>query len=156
MVYTRKTWISNEVITKDALNNIETELERSSFVKGMINLWYGSSGSVPTGWAICDGTNDTPDLRDKFVIGAGSTYATGATGGEATHTLTVAEMPSHTHDIKAPLIQFPGIDAATTQTTNGRPDVMMNFPNITIQNTGGDGAHNNIPPYVALFYIMKT
>lgn len=50
---------------------------------GVITLWYGSIGSVPTGWYLCDGANGTPDLRDKFVVAAGSTYAVAATGGSA-------------------------------------------------------------------------
>lgn len=50
---------------------------------GVITLWYGSIGSVPTGWYLCDGANGTPDLRDKFIVAAGSTYAVGATGGSA-------------------------------------------------------------------------
>ena len=50
---------------------------------GVITLWYGSIGSVPTGWYLCDGSNGTPDLRDKFIVGAGSTYAVAATGGSA-------------------------------------------------------------------------
>jgi hypothetical protein len=59
---------------------------------GMISLWYGSIGSVPSGWYLCDGTNGTPDLRNKFVVGAGSTYSVAATGGS-----TDAVVVSHTH-----------------------------------------------------------
>ena len=74
---------------------------------GMINLWYGDIGSVPSGWYLCDGANGTPDLRDKFVVGAGSTYSVAATGGTkdsvtvahthtATSTSTVTD-PGHFH-----------------------------------------------------------
>jgi microcystin-dependent protein len=65
--------------------------------KGGIIMWSGATGSIPEGWALCDGTNGTPDLRDRFIVGAGSSYSVGATGGEATHTLSIAEIPSHTH-----------------------------------------------------------
>jgi hypothetical protein len=58
---------------------------------GGIILWSGSVASIPTGWQICDGTNGTPDLRDRFVVGAGSSYAVGATGGSTTKDV------SHTH-----------------------------------------------------------
>jgi hypothetical protein len=54
---------------------------QSVFSSGMILLWSGSVGSIPSGWVLCDGANSTPDLRDKFIVGAGSTYAVGATGG---------------------------------------------------------------------------
>jgi len=47
--------------------------------KGSIVLWYGDTSNIPTGWALCNGGNDTPDLRDKFVIGAGNLYAANST-----------------------------------------------------------------------------
>jgi hypothetical protein len=58
----------------------------------MIILWSGSIASIPSGFALCDGTSGTPDLRDRFIVGAGSTYAVDATGGSADATL-----PTHTH-----------------------------------------------------------
>jgi hypothetical protein len=64
----------------------------NAFVAGMIMLWSGSAASIPSGWLLCDGTNSTPNLRDRFVVGAGSTYAVDATGGSAN-----AIVVSHTH-----------------------------------------------------------
>lgn len=73
---------------------------------GVIVLWSGSIGSVPSGWYLCNGSNGTPDLRDKFIVGAGSAYAVNATGGSAdtiivshTHTYsgTTASNGDHTH-----------------------------------------------------------
>lgn len=64
---------------------------------GGIIMWSGSVGSVPAGWALCDGSNGTPDLRNRFIVGAGSTYSPGTTGGAASVTLTASQMPSHTH-----------------------------------------------------------
>ena len=81
---------------------------------GGIIMWSGSIASIPSGWNLCDGTNGTPDLRDRFVVGAGSAYAVAATGGSTssttssngahTHTgstgstaLTTEQLPSHTH-----------------------------------------------------------
>ena len=69
-----------------------TSLGASIFLPGMIILWSGSIASIPAGFALCDGTNGTPDLRDRFIVGAGSTYAVDATGGSADATL-----PTHTH-----------------------------------------------------------
>lgn len=69
--------------------------------KGVINMWSGAVGQIPTGWRLCDGTNGTPDLSGRFIVGyqSGSTdYGTiGQTGGEATHTLLTSEMPAHNH-----------------------------------------------------------
>jgi len=56
-------------------------------MKGIICLWGGAVVDIPAGWHLCDGTLGTPDLRDKFVIGAGSTYNPDDTGGSATYTL---------------------------------------------------------------------
>lgn len=67
------------------------------FPIGGIILWSGSIASVPSGWALCNGSNGTPDLRDRFVVGAGSTYAVDATGGANTVTLNSTQIPSHTH-----------------------------------------------------------
>ena len=54
--------------------------------KGGIIEWAGAIVDIPTGYQLCDGTNGTPDLRDQFIVGAGSTYVPGATGGTLTHT----------------------------------------------------------------------
>ena len=60
-------------------------------------MWSGAANAIPTGYVLCDGGNGTPDLRDRFVVGAGNSYAVNATGGAASVTLTIAEMPAHTH-----------------------------------------------------------
>lgn len=64
---------------------------------GLIAIWSGAIADIPIGWALCDGNNGTPDLTDKFVIGAGSTYDPDDTGGAASVTLTGTELPAHTH-----------------------------------------------------------
>jgi hypothetical protein len=78
---------------------------------GTIAEWSGSVASIPAPWQLCDGTNGTPDLRDKFVVGAGGAYAVGAVGGAASntptitvagHTLTVPELPAHSHGVSDP------------------------------------------------------
>jgi hypothetical protein len=85
----------------------------STFASGMILLWSGSVASIPSGWVLCNGSNGTPDLRDRFIVGAGSTYAVNATGGSATVTpagsisvtgtaLTEAQMPKHFHSLRGP------------------------------------------------------
>lgn len=69
----------------------------SPFPPGGIIMWSGSIASIPTGWLLCNGTSGTPDLRDRFVVGAGTSYAVGATGGAATVSLSIANLPSHSH-----------------------------------------------------------
>lgn len=64
---------------------------------GVVLMWSGSQASIPAGWLLCDGTSGTPDLRDRFVVGAGSTYAVAATGGANTVTLDTTQIPAHTH-----------------------------------------------------------
>lgn len=71
--------------------------EVSSIPSGIITMWSGSSNNIPDGWHLCDGTNNTPDLRDKFIIGAGSEYQPGNVGGDKTKTLSTNNLPSHSH-----------------------------------------------------------
>lgn len=64
---------------------------------GIIVMWSGASDAIPSGWYLCDGQNGTPDLRNRFIVGAGSSYEVGNTGGSDSVTLTTEQMPSHTH-----------------------------------------------------------
>ena len=73
----------------------------SAFVSGMIILWSGNTGNIPTGFVLCDGNNSTPDLRNRFVVGAGDVYNPGNTGGSDSVTLATANLPSHTHSFSA-------------------------------------------------------
>lgn len=68
---------------------------------GIIAMWSGAVGAVPTGWALCDGTNGTPNLKNRFIVGAGDAYAVGATGGADSVTLSESQIPGHTHVISA-------------------------------------------------------
>jgi len=70
----------------------------SSVPTGFIGMWSGSEVAIPIGWGLCDGSSGKPDLRDRFIVGSGTTYAVGATGGANTVILTEAQLPSHAHD----------------------------------------------------------
>jgi hypothetical protein len=78
----------------------------SGFPAGGIIMWSGTIATIPSGWALCNGANGTPDLRDRFIVGAGNSYAVGATGGSAnaivvshTHTASTNTTGTHTHYI---------------------------------------------------------
>lgn len=92
----------NPTAPTQAYTDKSTKLATTAFVHsvvptGAIIMWGGSVASIPAGWALCNGLNGTPDLRDRFIVGAGSSYAVGATGGANSTTLT--EMPAHTHTV---------------------------------------------------------
>lgn len=136
---------------------------------GMISLWYGSIGSVPLGWYLCDGTNGTPDLRDKFVVGAGSTYSVAATGGAAdaivvshTHTATsVVTDAGHNHLAFSYGGGGVGVATATVnQANNQGQNTSTATTGITVAttnaSTGVSGTNANLPPYYALAYVMKA
>ena len=99
-------------------------------------------------------------MRGKVGIGVGSGYGLASTGGEATHTLTTGEMPSHTHTSNAiggniGLAQKTGIGTVTAlDNTSGEID-NTNLLALTIDNTGGGESHNNMQPYVVLRYLIK-
>ena len=71
--------------------------EEEGIPSGIIAMWSGSSDNIPSGWHLCDGNEGTPDLRDKFIVGAGSEYLAGNTGGSKTKSLSASNLPSHKH-----------------------------------------------------------
>jgi microcystin-dependent protein len=103
-----------------------TGAETGAVPAGGIIMWSGAVAAVPTGWFLCDGTNGTPDLRGRFIAGAGGTYAPGTTGGADNVTLSTANLPSHTHSFSA--------------TTGGQSNDHSHFLNL---NTNTAGAHNH-------------
>jgi len=150
----------------------------NAFVAGMIMLWSGSSATIPSGWVLCDGTNSTPDLRNRFVVGATSTYAVGATGGSAdaivvshTHTATTAST-SLTGEITSQYANgsnnggTSGVFSQSNYNVDGdggesRAGRTIYFDGThshttTISSTGSSGTNANLPPYYALCYIMKA
>lgn len=141
---------------------------------GVISIWSGSVESVPEGWAVCDGSNGTPDLTGRFVVGAGSSfssakandggspYAKGATGGVREVKLTVEEMPKHYHeyfgddqlDTHASRVRDQsGYDARSERSGKS---AWFKTKEAGGNSSGGTAAHENLPPYYALFYIMKV
>lgn len=144
---------------------------------GGIILWSGSVASIPSGWALCNGSNGTPDLRNRFVVGAGSTYSPGNTGGLDKVTLSLAEMPSHFHQMGVMVAKwgdngnnrnFPDFNSTTYPDSDYGGDASRwrtryqggstNYTAASPYNGRTQGtttAHENKPPYYALAYIMR-
>lgn len=134
---------------------------------GMISLWYGAIGSVPAGWYLCDGSNGTPDLRDRFVVGAGSTYSVSQTGGSTdaivvshTHTATSAVTdPGHNHTVSG-TVSTGGNISSGGGTNGGLVTTSTATTGVTVATTvnsaGTSGTNANLPPYYALAYVMKA
>ena len=88
--------------TDGVTSNIQTQLDAvNSFPSGGIIMWSGTIANIPSGWVLCDGTNSTPNLKDRFIVGStsdsGQTHDIGDTGGANSLTLTEAQLPAHTH-----------------------------------------------------------
>jgi len=157
-----------------ASSTYTTQLASTAFVhdvlpRGVILIWSGSSASIPSGWALCNGSSGTPDLRDRFVVGAGTTYVVGGTGGTKdavvvshTHTATVTD-PGHTHNLHVfdRSIDGSGEEGDNTVASgsagvSGYIDGNTTGISVTNSTTGVSGTNQNLPPYYALCYIMKT
>jgi microcystin-dependent protein len=141
---------------------------------GCIAIWPSALGQIPSGWALCDGSNGTPDLRDKFVVGAGGNYALYESGGSNTvtasgsvtiggHALTESEVPKHTHGS----ITDTWVDGSSKGTYSGSGVYKGEKTSYTNYAGGGQphthsasftGTPNQqkMPPYYALAYIMKV
>lgn len=135
-----------------------------------------NTGLVNCEWHLCDGTNGTPDLRNRFIYG-GTGMNNGATGGEASVTLNVSNVPSHGHMVRtwnnvssgypqlyrngkwerytSGAFRASGKWAANAGTTAQAPQNGLGDPAGTTDGTGGNQPHNNMPPYFVLAFIMK-
>ena len=87
----------DDIVT--AVNANETAIAVSAIPSGGIIMWSGSVASIPSGWNLCDGANSTPDLRNRFVVGAGGTYSVDNTGGATTDSVTTSSEGSHSHTV---------------------------------------------------------
>lgn len=138
---------------------------------GGIIMWSGSIASIPSGWLLCDGSSGTPDLRDRFVAGAGSTYAVGGTGGSPntalvahahTGTTGIPNQP-HVHTYNKLESVGAGGNVTVQEGTSWQFNVDVtslnnvdHVHNFTTDSSGGSGVNTNLPPYYALAFIMKS
>ena len=131
----------------------------SGIPTGGIIMWSGATSAIPSGWVLCDGQNSTPDLRNKFIVGANDStgdtsypgVSVGATGGQAD-----AIVPNHTHpttfDGKK---YFPG-GGSTSVSFGGAGGYPADIFSMSDPTNGESVTNKNLPPYYALAYIMKT
>ncbi|MCK5787562.1 MAG: hypothetical protein KAH32_00995, partial [Chlamydiia bacterium] len=153
---------------------------------GGIIIWSGSISNIPSGWALCDGNNGTPNLKDRFIIGSGGLFAANSTGGAASVIISSTQMPSHNHTGTANNIgnhrhsvvrnqeENNGSNSAAYHAQHGTDEqykLQRHSSDANIWNTSGAGnhthtfnsnnsgsnqAHENTPPYYAMAYIMRT
>jgi len=124
----------------DGVTATTSDLNTRLIPTGVIVMWSGSIASIPASWYLCDGTNGTPNLRDRFIVGAGTTYAVAATGGAATVTLTEAQIPAHTHTVSG---TTSGVgDHTHTINISYSPDYDYYGNNVTGLNAGQNGANS--------------
>ena len=127
--------------------------------EGAIIAWMGES-SPGEGWALCDGTNGTPDLTGRFIVGTrpNGSYALAEAGGAKTVALTAETMPEHAHPAyvrvpKSPHYHFNTVSLKHGQSVWGRGTSTTEIA--TLNAAGGDGAHENLPPYCVVRFYMK-
>ena len=157
------------------LRQLQTSAE--GFTRGMVLAWARAVADIPAGWQFCDGSNGTPNMRDRFIIGAGTTYTLLATGGAATINLQHGHEMPHTHEV---VVDHPSFTISTANSTdinndmaaganarsatNHEHDVVIDIPSLTTTsggvstpNTGNalSTAQSILPPYLALNWIIR-
>ena len=169
--------------TQIATTAFATAAAAAAFPRGGIIMWSGLISAIPSGWYLCNGSNSTPDLRDKFIIGAsadsGGVAKTNVTasytqsGGSKdainvshTHTATVIDTGhNHSNGSYNALLSYTGNGTVDSQnSSSGEPDlrgygtIQSATTGISVSNSteGSSGTNANLPPYFALAFIMKA
>ena len=147
---------------KEQLGKIQKEISSKLLPKGVIVSWFGSIEEIPKGWALCDGNNTTPDLRNRFIIGGGDKYDIGQKGGSSFIVLDKSNFPKLGE----------GYFSSRLSSTHGVFKFHNGYYKLKIDGWGGDdawfadieidlnGGFESIPvnimnPYYSIFYIMK-
>lgn len=148
--------------------NNSTQIATTAFVFsnsvpiGAILMWSGTIATIPAGYALCNGSGGTPDLRNRFIIGAGDTYATGTTGGSAdavvvSHTHTIVDN-GHSHALPlTPPFAGTGGNVGSGLVPQGSGLTSSSATTgITVNTTGESGVGRNLPPFFALAFIQRV
>ena len=135
-------------------DNFTIKGRKAVLPKGMIVLW-NSKNPVPKGWAKCDGKSGTPNLNDdRFALGAGSAYGPGTVGGTNLVTLAENQIPAHTHALTD--LRWISFALVGTSSYHGIREVGEGASKQINTDPVGGAGHENRPPFVKLFYIMKV
>lgn len=148
MAYTKTNWV-NDVTPANAtnMNNIEEGIEAAhNMIYPIGSIYMSVNNTNPS--TLFGGTWE--QIKDRFLLACGTSYTAGATGGEATHKLTINEMPSHSHGLKYDNIGASGTARSVIAKAGDKTSIGC------ITNTGGGTAHNNMPPYLAVYVWKRT
>ena len=125
------------------------------FPIGAVIMWSGADTDVPEGWHVCDGTDNTYDLRDRFIVGLGGDYkACGERGGEAKVTLKIEELPRHKHKLNYRTFGYTPTHEDLDEMIADKWGLQLVWGDTV--SVGGNAAHENRPPYYALFFIQRV
>ena len=148
-------YLSNQLFKKYIMNELP---------KGAVIMWYGKTVDIPDGWLLCDGENGTPNLKQKFIVGAdddNTDYkfleekdAKGVERGKASVTLSEGQMPKHKHSYT----RFTRSGYSGTGRDTNHKYVYYDYTDkgISTNEAGKNEPHENRPPYYALYFIMKV
>lgn len=166
-----------------AINELVSSIAGSTHTipTGLIAQWHGLISAIPSGWSLCDGTNGTPDLRSKFIMGAQDQAGMNASGGSNTTTLTTTQLPAHTHTASSgtesaththntpsiydsasdlgvynSLLQKQSIRLTASALTAFSAPSATHTHAVTVNSAGTGAAYDSRPAYYSLAFIMKT
>jgi hypothetical protein len=157
--------IDSETITATNVNvtNLSAQFCTGFVPIGSIIMWSGTEEAaalIPNNWKLCDGTNGTPDLRNRFIVGAGDQYDIGDTGGSQSLTLTAENLPEHSHEFRVRQADYVEIFGSSTitvwDTLPNWGDTAYTQKRLTSPSgTAQPAAINTTPLYYAVAFIMR-
>jgi len=135
---------------------------------GGIVMWSGAINEIPDGWQLCDGTNETPDLRNRMIIGAGDEFSVNDTGGFAdaalvshNHSCTTNTTGNHSHTLPRNPTST-GVSTSLAMVYNnglssrGLSNAGSHSHTVAVPNSGTSATNANLPPYYALAFIQQV
>jgi len=140
-------------ITQQKIDNWDSNTFSIDLVYPVGSIYLSTSSTNPG--SLFTGTTWV-QIKDKFLLSAGDTYTAGDTGGEATHTLTIDEIPSHNHDSRVQWNNSTGHAAPFIEQWNNNGNACVDNQNGLDGYRGGGQAHNNMPPYIVVYMWQRT